>query len=104
MMPLARTLLQRVEYLCKNAKGLTGIHGDVLKIAPSIDSIVYIDPPYKNTTPYGHAIDVVSYAKSIPNVCFVSEGCTVSDKAIRLSTSDNQKDRRQLFVASLLFR
>lgn len=91
MMPLPKTLFQRVENLCKNAKGLAGIHDDVLNIVPSNDSIVYIDPPYKNTTPYGHIIDVVSYAKSLPNVCFVSEGCAVSGKAICLATSDNRK-------------
>ncbi|RJR10260.1 DNA adenine methylase [Candidatus Parcubacteria bacterium] len=85
MMPLPNTLLKRVELLCNAARGITGLHTDIINVGPPKDSIVYIDPPYKGTTPYGHTVDVVSYATSLGVTCFVSEGIPLSTNSVCLS-------------------
>jgi 16S rRNA G966 N2-methylase RsmD len=91
MMPLPTTLLARVEGLCLAGKGITGIHGDVRQINPISDSIVYVDPPYQGTTPYGHNLDVVSLATTIGRPCYVSEGKPLNEAAIRLATEETRK-------------
>lgn len=91
MMPLPASLLSRVEKLCVEGKGITGICGDVSLVDPVDDSVVYIDPPYQGTTPYGHTLDVVTLAKSIQQPCYVSEGKPLSEKAVRLATEEARK-------------
>lgn len=91
MMPLPASLLSRVERLCLAGKGITGICGDVRQINPMDDSIVYIDPPYAGTTPYGHELDVVSYAKSLKQPCYVSEGRPLNENAMLVATGETRK-------------
>lgn len=91
MMPLPASLLARVEKLCVTGRGITGIHGDVRQVNPIGDSLVYVDPPYQGTTPYGHDLDVVSLANSLKHPCYVSEGKPLNEQAVRLATEETRK-------------
>lgn len=79
MMPLPTTLVSRVKNLVEKCKGINGIHGSIETISIAPEAIIYIDPPYKNTTPYGHNIDVVSFSLSMKNICLVSEGYQIPE-------------------------
>ena len=73
MMPMPDTLLTRMEEICQR---MLGVHGFCININEyqAQTGIVYIDPPYKNTTHYGSAFDVVSYANKTSLPTYVSEG------------------------------
>lgn len=91
MMPMPNSLYERVENIVDYLGGcINAIHGDISKIEWNFDedSIVYIDPPYKNTTGYGSNFDYEEFI--INNRCvnmYVSEGYKIasSDDAILLS-------------------
>lgn len=60
MMPMPNTLYNRVKDIVEYLSGnINAINSDVSKIEWHFDenSIVYIDPPYKNTTGYGNNFD-----------------------------------------------
>lgn len=92
MMPMPNTLYDRVKDIVKYLGGsINAINSDISKIEWHFDknSIVYIDPPYKNTTGYGSNFD---YEKFIKNNrayvnMYVSEGYKMDnvDDAILLS-------------------
>lgn len=93
MMPSIDTLISRVKDITENCKGITCINDDiytVIPLIPTINCIVYLDPPYSNTTRYGFGFD---YHDFISNVfdqtfspVFVSEKEQISDdEAIRLN-------------------
>lgn len=84
MMPMPDTLLERVKVISEKMKGVKGICGDIEEFAPG-DGVIYIDPPYYDTTFYGHNFDVVEYAKKFPGRCFVSEGRKLTDAALLVS-------------------
>jgi hypothetical protein len=52
------------------------------------NSVVYIDPPYKNTAKYQHSLDYDKFIKMFKerfNVpLYISEGYAFNDKAIKL--------------------
>lgn len=90
MMPMPDTLFDRVEAISANMMGVKGIYGDANKVEVGENSIVYIDPPYKDTTHYGHDFDYLSYIKKIKNKSsnvkiYLSEGISLSNNAIQLS-------------------
>jgi hypothetical protein len=84
MMPMTETLLERVVVLCERMRGVTGHHLDVRDFVPG-PGVVYIDPPYRGTTAYGHDFDCPAYVRSLSNRCFVSEGVPVSEKHFLIS-------------------
>jgi site-specific DNA-adenine methylase len=91
MMPMPNTLYSRVENLYNNMIGVNGINDDLQNVIIRENAIVYIDPPYSNTTGYGFNFDVMSYIQSIPNnKVFVSEGYKMTDNAIQV-TKDRKK-------------
>ena len=60
MMPMSNTLFQRMELIIKNISGdIKAIHSKIEDIEWHFDknSIVYIDPPYKNTSGYNYDFD-----------------------------------------------
>lgn len=60
MMPMPKTLYDRVKDIVEYLGGsINAINSDISKIEWHFDenSIVYIDPPYKNTTGYGNDFD-----------------------------------------------
>ena len=91
MMPMPNTLFQRTELIVKSISGdIKAIHSKIENIDWCFDnnSIVYIDPPYKNTSGYNHDFDYEDFI--INNRCvniYVSEGykMSCSDDSILLS-------------------
>lgn len=88
MSPMPNTLLERMKLLIEKAKGINAIHMNVTDFNNFKDgSIIYIDPPYSNTTGYGYDFDLLNYIKSINKKCYVSEGKKISENAIKISKS-----------------
>ena len=87
MMPMPSTILKRVAVLAEKMRGIEGICADIADAVPLIqDGVVYIDPPYQGTTTYGHAVDVVALARTLPVPCWVSEGRALTESAVCFST------------------
>lgn len=75
MMPMPHSLFERVEKICIKVKGVKGIYDYVENIIIEPNSIVYIDPPYKNTQDYGYSFDYMKYIENIKNSnIYISEG------------------------------
>lgn len=97
MQPMIEVLENRIEILVKRCKGLTCYHEDIYEMLNIIrndqaNKIIYIDPPYTNTTGYGFNFDYVDFLKKLSNVTlahiFVSEKEAISsDEAVRLNFS-----------------
>lgn len=91
MMPMPNTLFQRIELIIKTISGdIKAIHSKIENVDWCFNntSIVYIDPPYKNTSGYNYDFDYESFI--INNRCaniYVSEGYKMSctDDSILLS-------------------
>ncbi|MEM4994832.1 hypothetical protein WKH56_19920 [Priestia sp. SB1] len=96
MMPMPDTLFRRVEVILEKMEGLTGYCGDVTDITTvENNSVVYIDPPYKNTTGYGFNFDVDTYVHELQSniklhnkkaKIYVSEGYKMSENAHLISS------------------
>ena len=78
MMTMPNTLFERVENICANMDNITGICDDVMNIQIEENSIVYLDPPYKNTQDYGYSLDYKELINKMKNIngvkLYVSEG------------------------------
>ena len=91
MMPMPNTLFQRTELIVKSISGdIKAIHSKIENIDWCFDnnSIVYIDPPYKNTSGYNHDFDYEDFIINNRGVnIYVSEGykMSCSDDSILLS-------------------
>ena len=91
MMPMPNTLFQRIELIVKNISGdIKAIHSKIEDIDWCFDnnSIVYIDPPYKNTSGYNYDFDYEDFIVNNKYVTiYVSEGYKMSyaDNSILLS-------------------
>lgn len=79
MMPMPNTLYDRVKDIVEYLGGsIIAINSDVSKIDWHFDenSIVYIDPPYKNTTGYGNGFnyeEFITNNRAYANI-YISEG------------------------------
>jgi len=81
MMPMPDTLFERVRIVAEKMKGIIGCNVSADSVAVSIDAVIYIDPPYDDTTAYGYSFDYMKFVSEIGKVkCFVSEGKSLSDK------------------------
>lgn len=80
MMPMPETLYNRVEEILKVATNIKGYHIDIfdsidLILSDNRDKVVYIDPPYKNTTGYFESFDIFEVIEKLKEVpLYVSEG------------------------------
>lgn len=84
MMPMPETLFERVKNIVDSIGGcITAHHGYVenyfdwyFNADSDSNAIVYIDPPYKNTTQYGFKIDITNVVSGIWNnvPIYISEG------------------------------
>lgn len=90
MMPMPNTLYSRVADVCDNMLGVKGMHINMEDFVPS-DGIVYIDPPYDNTTSYGYSFDVLRWISKCPVPCFVSEAKPLGDAGITMTISNGRK-------------
>jgi len=86
MTPMPETIFQRAKSLCGGMKGITGIYGNVEDVKIVDKSVVYCDPPYLETTGYGHVMDmsrVVENAKG--SKLYISEGKSLSPMSWKIS-------------------
>ena len=96
MMPMIDELEKRVKILADNCKGLTCHHKDIYEMLDIIendksDKVIYIDPPYTNTSGYAFSFDYSDFLSRLFDVTvahiFVSEKEKISDEAIQLNFS-----------------
>lgn len=96
MMPMIDELEKRVKILADNCKGLTCHHKDIYEMLDIIendksDKVIYIDPPYTNTSGYAFSFDYSDFLNKLFDVTvahiFVSEKEKISDEAIQLNFS-----------------
>lgn len=81
MIPIPSTILQRVENLFEVPKGyITAYHSDIREVIDILNNderekVVYIDPPYMNSTKYYDDLDIYEIVNKI-NVksLYISEG------------------------------
>ena len=91
MQPMIDVLCERVKIIAEKCVGVTCLHTDiwnVLDIIPQENCVIYIDPPYSNTTKYGFDFNLNEFLSELfdktLSPIFVSEKEKISDEAIRL--------------------
>lgn len=91
MQPSPDELRRRVVMLAEQMKGLTCVKANILTTLDweiADDSVVYIDPPYSNTTGYAFKFDINNFTESFANAhktkLFVSESKQLTENATRL--------------------
>ena len=90
MMPMPDTLYERMVSINEIMGGcITAFYCEIDKINWNFDknSIVYIDPPYKNTSGYNHDFNYELFIKKYSHLTniYLSEGYKISDNSILLS-------------------
>lgn len=92
MQPSPNELRRRVNAIVTKISGVTCFNMDIMELLSTPlpkNSIVYIDPPYQNTTGYAYNFDLDLFIKrfrEINNVpLFISEGTPLNEKAIMLN-------------------
>lgn len=98
MMPMPETLYSRVENIIYNSNGLIKGHwGDITRFQYDVrddkrKKVVYIDPPYKNTTGYFYDFNIVDIISTLRETCnvYVSEGYSM-DNARSIILSEGRK-------------
>jgi hypothetical protein len=91
MQPSPIELRRRIGSLVQHMKGVNCLNTDIMAILsypiPN-DSVVYVDPPYQDTTGYGFGFDVASFIRKFREVSeaplFVSEGVPLNSDAVML--------------------
>lgn len=96
MQPEIDSLEQRVVNIVHYCKGLTCYNGNIINMIDVIknddrDKIIYIDPPYVNTTKYGFSFNHQDFINSLMDVTgcpiLLSEYQIFSDKYVELNMS-----------------
>lgn len=114
MQPGANALYTRMERITEAARGIRAIRADVSRVLEEdhdAGSVIYVDPPYANTTNYGYEFDLQSFVsevrKSSSATLFVSEGIPVSPEAVKLNESGarggisgNRRSRHEEWLSS----
>lgn len=92
MMPMPETLLSRARLIEQRMAGVKSMNICATKIISQINkynSIIYIDPPYKNTTKYSTELDIDRFLSDLfyqtMSPIFVSEASPIGDNAVLLS-------------------
>lgn len=92
MQPSPTELRRRILALVNGMKGVTCLNMDIVTVLSnpfSNDAVVYVDPPYQNSTGYGFGFDVASFITRFREVnqipLFVSEGVPLNDDAVMLT-------------------
>lgn len=85
MMPMPKTLFQRVSTIVKNCSGIKAYCKKIEEISLPNNCIVYIDPPYKNTTGYISEFDIEKVIEKIKVPCYVSEGIPLGNNSVLIS-------------------
>jgi len=92
MQPSPTELRRRIDALVNGMKGINAINMDIKTILntsiPS-DAVVYVDPPYKNTTKYGFSFDLAYFISQFRKInqtsLFISEGAPLNDNSLMLT-------------------
>lgn len=92
MQPSPTELRRRVDALVNGMRGVTCLNTNIMTVLsdpfPS-NAVVYLDPPYQNTTGYAFGFDVTSFINRFREVnqapLFVSEGNQLSNNAVMLT-------------------
>lgn len=94
MQPNPDSLYERVARLVDRAAGVRVINADVSAVLDESfrsNDVVYVDPPYVNTTSYGFTFDIAGFVEAVqakgPATVFVSEAIPVSDDAVLMRRS-----------------
>lgn len=92
MQPSATELRRRIDALVKGMKGVNCFNDDIITILDKplpINSVVYVDPPYKGTTKYAFSFDLDLFIKRFCEInkspLFVSEGAPLNENAVMLN-------------------
>jgi predicted RNA methylase len=85
MMPMPPTLYDRAAEIVPKMRGIEAHCADVASFAPRSDDVIYLDPPYGDTTAYGYTVDVPALVRRLGS-CWVSEGAALSAHSIQVST------------------
>lgn len=92
MQPSVSELRRRVTAIAEKMKGVSCFRADIMTILEhSIpeNSVIYIDPPYGDTTGYGFDFNTINlvnqFREKYPNPLFVSEGKPLSENSLQLS-------------------
>ena len=91
MQPSPIELRRRIDALVHGMKGVACLNTDITAIlntpVPN-NSVVYVDPPYHNTTRYAFNFDITSFIKRFREInqasLFVSEGVSLNENALIL--------------------
>lgn len=91
MMPMPKTLLDRMSILSNKLIGLKAYNRDIFSIIEDIkeEDIVYVDPPYQDSTGYMKDFDIVELVDKLrgrAKKVFISEGKKILDKAVLISS------------------
>jgi len=92
MQPSPTELRRRINSLIKGMKGITCLNMDIMAILNDPlpkNAVVYVDPPYQNTTGYAFNFDVTwfinRFRETNQSPLFVSEGVPLNNEAIMLT-------------------
>lgn len=92
MQPSPSELHRRVKALVEGMRGVQCVRADISTMLDTpipFDSVIYIDPPYVNSTGYGYTFNVESFVASlrqqVSGPIFVSEGKRIADSATLLT-------------------
>ena len=92
MQPSATELKRRITNIVDTMIGVNGIRGDIISFLPLIpdsNSIVYVDPPYRNTTGYSYMFNLIEFIQGYRSFShsplYISENVALCDNAIKLN-------------------
>lgn len=95
MHPMIDELNDRVHKLAANLIGLKAYHCDIYEIlknkdfVESTDKVIYIDPPYINTTKYGYSFDLLDFLTKLREV---TGGPVLISEGVDLRTQEGFED------------
>lgn len=92
MQPSPAELRRRIDALINGMKGVTCLNMDIMTVLNDRlprNTVVYVDPPYQNTTGYAFNFDITSFINRFCEVnqapLFISEGIPLNDNALMLT-------------------
>jgi hypothetical protein len=93
MMPMVDTIFSRVDNLVRRMRGVQGVQADVtsMVLGPEFaGSVLYIDPPYVQTTSYPHKLEVMDFLSHQVLPWWVSEGKPLSSNSVCISKGETK--------------
>lgn len=92
MQPSPTELRRRVDALVTGMRGVTCLNADIMTVLDAplpANAVVYVDPPYRDTTGYAFGFDMMTFATRFREAnkapLFVSEGTPLTENAFKLT-------------------